>query len=143
MKQKLPHILFWTIYLLQDVLLVYLLNSTRMHDSPSRELLMSVENCLLLLIPKLFFTYFMLLDVLGKIVKQVISIQIGIISGALALLASLLLYRAISFYVVGPMVYHWPVHDNSFLNVFSFLVALMDIGFVSGAAIAIWLFQLQ
>ncbi|MEJ7682544.1 MAG: hypothetical protein WKG06_32755 [Segetibacter sp.] len=70
MKRALLHIAFWIAYLFQDVLLIFLLNTTRLQQTTANNLLLSFENCLILLLPKLLFTYFILEVTLNKIIKE-------------------------------------------------------------------------
>jgi len=97
----------------------------------------AIQNCAVLLLPKLFFTYFILYVTLPKITKDDVEIRTGIFYSTLALLAALLLYRALLIYFIDPIIYSWTVNVPSYFDLFGFLVALMDIGFASGAAIAI------
>lgn len=101
------------------------------------------ENCCVLLLPKLFFTYFMLYVALPKIGKDGIEIRKGVFYSTLALLAALFIYRALLIYFVNPLIYKWTVNFPPYFDLFGFLVALMDIGFVSGVAIAIKQIRLQ
>ncbi len=141
MKRVLLHIIFWLVYLFQDVLLIFFLNTTRFNLPPGNQLVLAVENCLVILLPKLLFTYFMLYVTLDKIGKVGIQKK-GIIYSIFALIASLFLYRALVIYFVDPLINGLP-HTLPFFYPLGFLVALMDIGFASGAAIAIKQIRLQ
>lgn len=137
MKRASLHIVFWIVYFFQDVLLIFLLNATRMPSGAGNVLTAAIQNCAVLLLPKLFFTYFILYVTLPKITKDDVEIRTGIFYSTLALLAALLLYRALLIYFIDPIIYSWTVNVPSYFDLFGFLVALMDIGFASGAAIAI------
>ncbi|HEX8277378.1 MAG TPA: sensor histidine kinase, partial [Segetibacter sp.] len=136
MKRATLHIIFWIVYLFQDVLLISLLNTGRM-ASHADAITTAIGNCLVLLLPKLFFTYFMLYVTLPKIVKDGIEIRKGILYSIFALLAALLLYRVLLIFFIDPIIYKWATNVPPYFDLFGFLVALMDIGFASGAAIAI------
>ncbi len=141
MKRIFLHIMFWAAYLSQDILLIYFLNTTRFKLSPGNELILATENCLVILLPKLFFTYFMLYSSLDKIGKTDTQKK-GIIYSIIALAASLLLYRGLVIYFVNPVING--LNDPlPFFYPLGFLVALMDIGFASGAAIVIKQVRLQ
>jgi two-component system LytT family sensor kinase len=142
MKRALLHIAFWLAYLCQDVLLIFLLNTSRLQQSSKNYLVLAVENSCVILIPKLLFTYFILYVTLDKVIKSGIQ-KGGIIYSLFALTSSLLLYRALAIYVVDPVIYKWKTSTTSFFYPLGFLVALMDIGFASGAAIAIKQVRLQ
>jgi len=133
MKRVLLHVAFWLAYLVQDVLLIFLVNSTRMQQRTSENLLFSAEHALILLIPKLLFTYFVLHITLNKIIKEGFGKRWSLYT-LMALLFSIFLYRGLLALFINPMIYHW---NESFFYALGFPVALMDIGFVSGAAIVI------
>lgn len=135
MKRFLLHIFFWLTYSFQNILLIYFLNTTRFKLSAGTGLLLAIENCLVILSPKLLFTYFILyitLDHLGKVGSQ----KKGIIFSLFALLAAVLLYRGLVIYFVDPVINDFTTHMPFFYPL-GFLVALMDIGFASGAAIVL------
>ena len=136
MKSALLHIAFWLVYLMQDLLLVFLLNTTRLQQPTGTVLLFSFEHAVVLLIPKLLFTYFVLSIALNSIIKEGFGKRWTWYSICTLLLA-ILLYRALLIFFVEPVVYGWHQKIESFFYALGFPVALMDIGFVSGAAIAI------
>jgi len=88
MKRVVLHIIFWLVYLFQDVLLIFFLNTTRFNLPPGNQLLLAIENCLVILMPKLLFTYFMLYVTLDNIGKKGIQKK-EIIYSIFALIASL------------------------------------------------------
>lgn len=141
MKRVLLHLIFWLVYLFQDILLLYFLNTTRFRLPPGTGLVLAIENALVILIPKLLLTYFILYVILDRIGKVGIQKK-GLIYSMIALIVSLLLYRGLVIYVVDPvingMAETWP-----FFYPLGFLVALMDIGFASGVAIVIKQVRLQ
>ncbi len=141
MKRVLLHIIFWLVYLFQDVLLIFFLNTTRFNLPPGNQLVLAIENCFVILLPKLLFTYFMLYVTLDKIGKVGIQKK-GIIYSIFALIASLFLYRALVIYFVDPLINDL-LYTSQFFFPLGFLVALMDIGFASGAAIAVKQIRLQ
>ncbi|MGZ3950814.1 MAG: sensor histidine kinase [Flavisolibacter sp.] len=55
----------------------------------------------------------------------------------IVLILTLLLYRALLVFFIDPVIYGWRDESASFFYALGFPVALMDIGFVSGAAIAL------
>jgi len=142
MKRVLLHVVFWTVYLCQDVLLIFLLNASRLQLSRGNDLTLAIENSCVLLLPKLAFTYFMLYITLDKVVQPGIQKR-AIVYSLVALVISLLLYRALVIYFVNPVIYNWKTGTTPFFYPLGFLVALMDIGFASGAAIAVKQVRLQ
>lgn len=141
MKRGLFHIIFWTAYLFQDVLLIYFLNTTRFNLSKETAFVLAIENCLVLLLPKLAFTYFMLYFILNKIAKAGIK-KNSIIYSIFALTGALLLYRGLVVYFINPSINNW-TDPLPFFYPLGFLVALMDIGFASGGAIVIKQIRIQ
>ncbi len=136
MRRVLLHIAFWMVYLFQNVLLIFLLNTTRLQTTTAKNLLLSFENCFVLLLPKLLFTYFVLYVTLNKILRDGFKKKEALYS-VFALLATLFLYRCFAVFFIDPIIYGWDSPTSSFFYPLAFPVALMDIGFVSGAAIAI------
>ena len=130
------HIAFWIAYLFQNVLLIFLLNTTRVQITTAKNLLLSFENCFVLLLPKLLFTYFILYVALDKILNDGFKKK-EILYSAFALLATLFLYRGLVVFFIDPIIYQWDNPSSSFFYPLAYPVALMDIGFVSGAAIAL------
>ncbi|HVG42436.1 MAG TPA: histidine kinase, partial [Chitinophagaceae bacterium] len=102
----------------------------------AENLLLSFENCLVLLLPKLLFTYFILNFTLNKILGDGFKKKEALYS-VFALLATLLVYRGLAVFFIDPIIYGWDSSTSSFFYPLAFPVALMDIGFVSGAAIAL------
>jgi two-component system, LytTR family, sensor kinase len=142
MKRVLLHTAFWLVYIVQDVLLVFLVNTTLVQQTTGANLLLSVEHVLVLLVPKLLFTYFMLSIALNKIIGEGFGKKWSLYS-LLALLATILFYRALLVFLINPVIYNWHDASTSFFYPLGFPVALMDIGFVSGTAIAIKQFRQQ
>jgi sensor histidine kinase YesM len=136
MKRPLLHFGFWMLYLFQDVLLIFLVNTTRLQATTAGNLWLSFEQGLVLLLPKLLFTYFIINVTLAKVITERLTKRAALIS-LLALALSILLYRSLSYFLIEPIIYNWTQNRPSFLYPLAFPVALMDIGFVSGVAIAL------
>src|SRR6266487_1753565 len=144
MKRVLLHVVFWLVYLSQDVVLIFLLDASRLSQLTEKErIIIAIENCLVCLLPKLLFTYFMLYVTLDKIVKESIQLKSYILYSIITLITCLFLYRAIVIYFIDPVIYKWSVNVPKYFDLVGFLVALMDIGFASGAAIVIKQIRLQ
>lgn len=136
MKRLFWHLAFWLIYLTQDVLLIFFSNSARLQARSHYDITSALATCFVLLLPKLAFSYFMLYIAVPAISQRKTLAQ-GVILSFLALLASLVFYRALVLFVVNPYVYHWPKDHDHFFYLLAFFVALMDVGFASGYAIAL------
>ncbi|RYF48888.1 MAG: hypothetical protein EOO39_46300 [Cytophagaceae bacterium] len=123
MKRAGGTLLFWSIYFIQDVFLIYFVNSTRHGKTGWPGLLPAIPDCLLLLLPKLLLVWFLHARVLreragGRALMQTVS----------ALAASLFVYRALVCFVIHPYIYGWAA-DLPYFHPLGFLVALMDVGF--------------
>ncbi|RYY87518.1 MAG: histidine kinase [Chitinophagaceae bacterium] len=139
-RRLLLHLLFWSLYFFQNVLLIFFVNSTR-HSLPTWEgVLLAVENCLVLLLPKMTFTYFLFAFGLGRAGTAAQARKVLYSVGALV--ASLVHYRILVYYFIDPYIYGWN-SGLALFNTLSLLVALMDIGFVTGVALAIRQSRLQ
>src|SRR5438128_1411291 len=136
MKRVLLHVAFWMAYLCHSILMIFLLNTTRLQKTTAENLLLSFNNCLVLLLPKLLFTYFILYVTLNKMISEGFQKK-GALYSLFALLLTLLLYRALTLFFIDPIIYGWESNKTSFFYALAFPVALMDIGFASGTAIAI------
>ncbi|RYF84869.1 MAG: histidine kinase [Chitinophagaceae bacterium] len=141
MKRILMHLSFWVVYFVQSALLIFFVNLTRLQEPTLDGLFLAAANCLVILLPKLLFTYFILYVSLAKIAGGSHQRQ-AIISSILVLLCTLFLYRALVVFVVNPFIYHWNDGHTVFYPL-GLLVALMDVGFVAGAAVAIKQVRLQ
>lgn len=107
-----------------------------MQPAPGTILLVSAGHVLILLIPKILFTYFMLSAALDQIIREGFGRKWTWIS-AVALLVAIILYRSLLALVINPGIYGLHDENASFFYALGFPVALMDIGFASGAAIAL------
>ena len=82
------------------------------------------------------FTYFILYVTLNEIITNGLKKKEVVYSG-FALLVTLLFYRALASFFIDPTIYGWNTRSSSFFYPLAYPVALMDLGFVSGAAVAL------
>ena len=82
------------------------------------------------------FTYFILYVTLDKLISKGFQTK-GVLYSILALMIAILSYRGLVCFVVNPIIYGRVRPTSSFFYPLAFPVALMDIGFVSGEAIAL------
>jgi two-component system, LytTR family, sensor kinase len=144
MKRILLHISFWVVYLSQDAMLEYLvvrpvLNDYSEHDS----IFMAVLAALTIMIVKMLYTYFILYVVLKDFFRSRAGLVRNILLVAAALFITLVLYRLVFNDIIYPFVYHGTIKTPPFFDMRRILYAVMDIGFVSGGAIAIKLLRTQ
>lgn len=135
MKRIYLHLAFWSVYFVQNVLLIFFVNVTRLQSPSLTDLWLAAANCLVILLPKILFTYFILSVSLEQIASGVHQKR-GVIASILALLCAIFLYRVLLVFVVYPFLYKWDSGQALFYPL-GLLVALMDIGFVSGVAVVI------
>lgn len=144
MKRFSLHVLFWSVYLAQDILLSYLWDTAKLQDLPlSEQILMATGNSVAYLIPKLLFTYFLLYFILDNILSGKQQLWKNIVYIVLSLVTTLFLFRLTAKYITVPLVYRHLVPVPALLSPLGFLANLMDLGFVAGAAIFIRQLRLQ
>ena len=137
------HIVFWGVYLCVDVMLLFMLGASWQHQfTEQQRLIYALENCLVSLVPKMAFTYFMTHYFLEHNAKEGIR-PVNIWKALLALTLSLAIYRALVIYFIDPVIYHWAMPRTGFFNVLGLLICLMDIVFISGIGLAIKQVKLQ
>ena len=83
-------------------------------------------------------SWYVTLEKIGKVGLQ----KKGLIYSTIALLVALSLYRGLVVYIIDPII-NQRVNTLPFFYPLGFLVALMDVGFASGAAIAVKQLRLQ
>jgi two-component system, LytTR family, sensor kinase len=144
LKRIALHIAFWSAYMTEDVTLIYLWDKD-LHKgtTTSQQLLFAFLNSLTSLIPKLLFVYYVLYYNLPKLLNDKRDRPKYIAQLLLALIMTTFLYRAISIFFQGPVIYNGSVNFGSFFSGRWFLEMVADIGFASGLAIMIKQFRLQ
>jgi len=144
MRRLFLHIAFWIVYVVQDIALRFLWDTARLpHLSIIERLTFAFQNGTILLITKILFTYSTLYLILPKLSKENNERTKGILYLIITAFTALLLYRGLATSIIYPFVYNWTVNAPTYFDPLSFLVALMDIGFASGAAIAIKQIRIQ
>lgn len=144
LKRVLLHIAFWLVYVTEDVTLIYLWDKDLLSQlSINHQLAVAIANSLTSLIPKLLFIYYVLYYNLPRLLNTKTGRKKYIALFLLALVIAICLYRAISIYFQGPILYGGRIDFGSFFSGRRILQSLMDIGFASGAAIMIKQFRLQ
>jgi two-component system LytT family sensor kinase len=143
MKRPVLHITFWLVYIVQDALLHFTWMAPYMKNvSGSSQVLMAVTTAFILLLPKLLAVYYFILFGLKRVMDDRKDLVKMIIEPVLILVVSLLLFRIIFHYVVMPQIYLLPP-NVPFFDVKSTLIAVLDMGYVTGIAIAFKLLRLQ
>ncbi|MEP6747692.1 MAG: sensor histidine kinase [Bacteroidota bacterium] len=144
MKRFLLHLLFWTVYMVQDTLMSYLWDTAKLQSLPmSQQITMAIGNSFVYLLPKLLFTYFVLYVLLDNILAGKGKLWKNVLYIVFSLFVTLILFRLLARYVTVPLVYHGLLNVPPFFNLLGFLANLMDLGFAAGAAIFIKQLRLQ
>lgn len=138
MKRILLHIAFWTAYTLQDTVLMFTWVQPTMHGmSENEQMWRAFYAVLLTLIPKFILTYYILY-------VSIQDLQTGrkklwrVVTEVILLTAiSIFIHRLLSVYVTNPLIYKsiWP--PAPIIMARPILTSLMEIGFVTGMAVAI------
>ncbi|PSL43826.1 histidine kinase [Chitinophaga niastensis] len=144
MKRVHLHILFWLAYLFQDSLLEFVWIGPALPGlTESQRLATGIAAAATLLIPKMLFTYFMLLVAVKGLLRDSRPLWQIVVESAIALMFSILLYRIIFNYYLDPYMYHGMLKRKPLLDLSHILLAVMDIGFVSGTAVILSLLRSQ
>ena len=144
MKRILLHITFWIAYVIQDAFLEYLWLGPSLKNIPENALLwMAFEAAIVILIPKLLFTYYVMYIAINRILAEKGRLFLIAAEIFLCLIATIILYRFIFNYYVYPHIYSGIIKTRPLFDGRLMLLGLMDIGFVSGAAISFKLLRKQ
>ena len=134
MKRIGLHIIFWVVYLLQDIMLQYTWN---MNDrSLDNQFWRAVGTAFISLPAKLLIVYYFLYRIIPKF-WNINKVNYWLIAEATAVLVSaVFLFRLLGIYFVSPYMYnnHFP---GDFWYIRDMLVALLQIGYVTSIAIAV------
>lgn len=144
MKRWLLHCAFWLVYLLQDTVLEFVWVGPVLKNIPENvQLWMAFKAAIAAVIPKLLFTYFALYIAIKQIINGRVKLHWIILQVVIAAIITILLYRVVFVYYINPVVYMGVLKERPVLHVLGVLLAVMDIGFVSGIAIALKLLRIQ
>lgn len=144
MKRILLHLAFWVVYIVQDALLVMTWVGPSLGEMTDDQLFfVALQDVLIMLIPKLILSYFILYISLRQMVAETAN-MFRIALGILTMLAvSMVLYRVLLKYVVNPYVFNSALKPGPLLNLRNLLFAFMDIVSVVGLATFIKFVRMQ
>lgn len=145
MKRLLLHILFWSLYTVQDALLIYTWVGPALGKiSEGRLIQVSLLSAVVMLLPKLLIVYFILHVSIKKFLNEKEKPYRIIIEATLVLILAIIFYRLLNNYYINPYLYYSAAFkDSSLFDIRRILLALMDIGFVTGIALVIKFVQIQ
>ena len=144
MKRVLLHSAFWLVYLLQDTVLELVWVGPALQHIPENiQFWMAFKAAVAALFPKLIFTYFILYVAIREIIEGQTKMFWIILQVAAAIIITIILYRIVFVYYINPVVYKGVLKNRPLFNLLGVLLAVMDIGFVSGVAITLKLLGIQ
>lgn len=136
-KRWLLHLLFWTVYLIQDTSLEYAYLVSYFPDSSAgRVAWLAFLGNISLLPPKMLFSYFVLFVSVDLGILRYRPLWKIIIELKIALLVSIAMHRVIVHFLVEPVIYKEVMPSTALFELKRALSAFLDIGFVSGGAVA-------
>lgn len=144
MKRILEHLAFWTIYTLQDALLEMVWMAPALKDySPESQWWISVHIVMALNIPKLLIAYFVMYVTVNRVMNEEGKLWWNITQAGIVAVLSVVLYRVIFNYYILPVAAHNTLTVKPLFELSRTLLAVMDIGFAAGVAIALRLARIQ
>lgn len=144
MKRILLHCAFWIVYLLQDTMLEFYWVGPVIKNIPdSIQFWMALKAAVAAVLPKLLITYFIIYVTIKQILKESQQMTWIVVQAVAAIIVTVIIYRFISKYYINEVIYAGFLKDRPFFHMLSILLGVMDIGFVSGVAIALKLLRIQ
>jgi len=144
MKRILLHLAFWIVYVVQDIILIITWVGPTLGEMPDNQLVsIATQDVLIMLIPKLILTYFILYVSMKQMVAENAN-MFRIALGIVAMLAiSFVMYRALLKYIVNPYVFDNALKAGPLFSIRALLWAFMDIVCVVGLAAFIKFVRMQ
>ena len=138
------HIAFWLTYLIQDVTFIYLWDKGALPGTlVNHPFMIALSNSFCSLVPKMIFSYYVLYYILPRLLNNNGDRKKYIALFILTLIITVFTYRAIALFFIKPVVYKGAMNFGPYFSGAWLLNMLMDIGFISGAAIMVKQFRLQ
>lgn len=143
MKRPLLHVLFWTIYLVQESFLHFVWMAPALGKySEMEQIQMAVLTGLSALPPKFFIVYYFIFIGVPKLIREKKRWLVLLPELLLVFVVSMVWFRATFHYFVFPYIYHLP-NAAAMLDIRNIFIAILGIGYVTGIAIALSLLRLQ
>ena len=144
MKRLLLHSTFWLVYLLQDTVLELVWMEPALKNIPDDvQFRLAFHAAVAALLPKLLLTYFALYVAVRQIIKGNVKLLWTILQLSAATIITIVLYRIVFVYYINPVIYEGVLTKRPLFHLLGVLLAVMDIGFVSGVAITLKLLRIQ
>lgn len=144
MKRFLLHILFWTVYLLQDSIMQFTWTVAPLPQiSDAERMRLAIVAATVVSIPKAVFSYFVIYFIFPQALKYPgRRWQLAAIT-TVVLAVLILIHRYVNYYLVAPVIYSGAIPSIPVLNLAYLLLTVMDFGFVSGFAFTFKLLRMQ
>jgi len=143
MKRILLHVAFWTVYTMQDTLLQFVWVGPALKKIPENtQFWMALQAALVTMIPKLLIVYFLLYVVIRHIVHDNYRMLWIVLEITVAIVLTILLYRALFAWLINPVIYPM-LKRGPFFSLFNILLAILDLGFICGITITVKLLRIQ
>lgn len=143
MKRPALHLLFWFVYMVQDASMHYTWMEPLLPNVPqAQQIPMAIKVMLLVLPGKLLLVYYFILRGVRKMLEENVNWWRLLLEIALVLGISVLMFTAAYFYIINPHIYVKPVL-KPLINARSILIAILEVGYVTGLAITMKLLLLQ
>jgi len=132
------HAGFWFVYLFQDTLLHFTWMGPYLAETPQQvQIAMAIKTAVITAAPKLILVYYLLYVGGKKIVNENANKLITILEIILVICFCLAFYRILFYYYINPEIYHIKVKPQSLFTLRSTLISFLELGFVTGIAIAL------
>ncbi|WP_127132421.1 sensor histidine kinase [Pseudoflavitalea rhizosphaerae] len=144
MKRSLLHFGFWFVYTLQATLLEMVWMEPLLHKfSQWQQWWISLHIIMVLNIPKISLAYYLMYVTVNRVLNEKGSLRKNIGMAALICVIAVLVYRVIFNYYVIPYAIYDLAPQKKLLDISRTLLAVMDIGFAAGVAVAMRLGRIQ
>jgi sensor histidine kinase YesM len=144
MKRILLHVFFWLVYTLQATLLEMVWMEPLLHDfSPWQQWWISLHIIMALNIPKILLAYFLMYITVNRILKEKGRLWMNLAVAAGMCILAVLAYRVVFNYYLIPYAIYNLAPQKTLLDISRTLLAVMDIGFAAGVAVAMRLGRIQ
>lgn len=144
MKRVLLHSIFWLVYLLQDTVLEFVWIGPALKNVPENvQFLLAFKAAVAAVISKLLFTYFALYVAIKQLFSGQVKLSRIMLQVAAAVIITILVHRIVFVYYINPVIYQGVLKERPIFHVLGILLAIMDVGFVSGVAIILKLLRVQ
>jgi LytS/YehU family sensor histidine kinase len=132
------HVGFWFVYLFQDTLLHFTWMGPYLPDTPQEvQIIMAIKTALITAAPKLILVYYLLYVGWKSLLSENTNKLITILKIVLVICFCLAIFRMLFYYYINPEIYQVKTKPQSLFTLRSTLISFLELGFVTGMAIAL------